>query len=66
MWDWKAASKKQDVVPDKKQKVVTAATKKLEKHICLQCLELCLQGKREERFVGLCRIDASSIKRHKE
>ena len=55
MWDWKAASKKKDVVPEKKQKVVTAAKKKLERHICLQCLELCLQGKREER-----------IKRHKE
>lgn len=29
-------------------------------------MELHLQGKRDERFISMCRIDSSSIKRHKE
>ena len=37
-----------------------------EKHVCLQCLELSLQGKHEERFTSVCRLDSSSIQRHKE
>ena len=41
-------------------------TKKGEKHVCLQCMELHLKGKREKRFIGISRIDPSSIKRHKE
>lgn len=36
-----------------------------EKHVCLQCLELSLQGKHEERFASICRLDSSSIQRHK-
>lgn len=36
-----------------------------EKHVCLQCLELSLQGKHEERFASICRLDSFSIQRHK-
>ena len=53
-------------VPEKKNKTVGLNTKKSEKHVCLQCMELHLQGKRDERFTSICRLDSSSIKRHKE
>lgn len=53
-------------VPAKKTKSVALNTKKSEKHVCLQCMELHLQGKRDERFTSICRLDSSSIKRHKE
>ena len=37
-----------------------------EKHVCSQCLQLSLQGKHEERFSSICRLDSSSVQRHKE
>ena len=52
-------------IPEKKNKIVGLNTKKSEKHVCLQCMELHLQGKRDERFTSICRLDPSSIKRHK-
>ena len=37
-----------------------------EKHVCLICPELSLQGKHEERFTSVCQLDSSSIQRHRE
>ena len=53
-------------IPEKKNKIVGLNTKMSEKHVCLQCMEMHLQGKRDERFTSICRLDPSSIKRHKE
>ena len=46
----------------KKNKIVGLNTKKSEKHVCLQCMELHLQGKRDERFTSICRLDPSSLR----
>ena len=63
-WDWN--SKNQSSIPSEKKKKVTKVPQPAERFHCLECLELALQGKREERFTTLCRADQSSVKRHKE
>lgn len=61
-WDWaKGCASK--VLPEKKQKVKSTES---ESYTCLQCFELHLKGKRDKRFASLCRMDTSSVKRHKE
>ena len=53
-------------MPEKKQKLtISRPEKRNEKYACLECLESCLRGKREEKFASLCQTDASIIKRHK-
>lgn len=56
-------------MPEKKQKLTMLSMRRPEKrndkYVCLECLENCLRGKREEKFASLCRTDASTIKRHK-
>ena len=67
-WDWKNVSlnKEKNPVPEKKQKLtISRPEKRNEKYACLECLESCLRGKREEKFTTLCRTDTSTIKRHK-
>ena len=71
VWDWKkgCASETRASVPEKKQKF-TAKLKaekpaNIEKYYCLECLDISLRGKKEERFATLCRNDTSSISRHK-
>ena len=66
-WDWKRgiASKNQSSTPGKRKKI-SKVTQPAERFHCLECLELALQGKREERFTMVCRADQSSVKRHKE
>ena len=49
-----------------KRKKISKVTQPAERFHCLECLELALQGKREERFTMVCRADQSSVKRHKE
>lgn len=68
MWDWTkgCSSKENQPVPEKKNKIMGSNTKKSDKHVCLQCMELHLKGKRDERFISVCRKDPSSIKRHKD
>ena len=58
MWDWKQASKVETAVPKKKSKLS-------EKSACLQCMELVMKGKREEKFACISRTDATSVNRHK-
>ena len=58
MWDWKQASKVETAVPKKKSKLS-------EKSACLQCMELVMKGKREEKFACKSRTDAISVNRHK-
>ena len=70
MWNWKekaSATKTKDPVPEKKQKFPSKnkPEKMPEKYSCLQCLEISLRGKRDEKFSSLCRNDASSLNRHK-
>lgn len=70
VWDWKrgcATKTKDDPVPVKKQKLGSSnkSVTKSEKFFCVQCLKMSLIGKREERFATLCRIDESSVARHK-
>ncbi len=58
---------KDEPLPNKKVKKSTGKVEKLqEKYFCLKFLEVRLQGKREERFTSVCRMDASSINRHKK
>jgi hypothetical protein len=66
-WDWKRGCASQSSLPlEKKKKVAKAEKASTEKFVCLECLELSLQGKREDRFTTLCRSDQYSIKQHKE
>ena len=58
MWDWKSGA-------DKKRRE-EKSSKPPEKYFCLECLELSLKGEMAERFTSLCRVDESSVKRHKE
>ena len=53
-------------MPEKKQKLtMSRPEKRNEKYVCLECLESCLRGKREEKFAFRCRMDTATIKRHK-
>ena len=70
MWNWKekaSATKTKDPVLEKKQKFPSKnkPEKIPEKYSCLQCLEISLRGKRDEKFSSLCRNDPSSLNRHK-
>ena len=71
VWDWKrgCASETKAPIPEKKQKLPLRRkperTASAEKYFCMQCLEISLLGKREERFATLCRSDTYSIARHK-
>ena len=70
VWDWKVGALvgKADIAPAKQKKPSHKGSKEdkpSEKYICLECLDICLKGKREERLATICRIDASSVKRHK-
>ena len=69
MWLWRTGggSKKKDPVPEKRTKIEakTKPKRAVEKYYCMECLELYFSGKREERFAMLCRIDVSSVNRHK-
>ena len=70
VWDWKVGAlvEKADIAQAKQKKPSHKGLKEdksSEKYICLECLDICLKEKREERFATICRIDASSVKRHK-
>ncbi|CAB3992085.1 Hypothetical predicted protein [Paramuricea clavata] len=67
VWDWKKGSRAEKVdIPEKRKKtLVQKKDKNADKYICLQCFELSLQGKQDEKCASICRIDQSSIKRHK-
>ena len=61
---------KADTPLTKKQKVgvsskVGESSKGKEKHVCLECLERCLEGKQEKGYISICRLGHSSVKRHK-
>ena len=58
-WGKGCASK---LLPDTKK----TKSSESESYTCLQCFELHLEGKRDKRFASLCRIDPSSVRRHKE
>ena len=65
-WDWKIVTlnKEKNPVPEKKQKLTMLSMrrpeKRNEKYVCLECLESCLRGKREEKYASLLRKDAST------
>ena len=61
MWDWENAKYK-DHNPHKKQKT----TKIEESYVCIECLEVSLNGNCDEKCTFLCRKDNSSLKRHKD
>ena len=59
--------KKKEPVPQKiVQSASETAAKAQEKYFCLECFEVCLKGRRKEYFATVCRIDTSSINRHKQ
>ena len=52
-WDWKNASlnKEKSPVPEKKQKLTMSRPEKRNgQYVCLEYLESCLRGMREEKF----------------
>ena len=69
IWKWTegGVSNIKDLIPEKRKNVQSRSQSERlqEKYFCLQCLEISLRGMREERFASLCRIDQSSLKRHK-
>ncbi len=53
-------------VPNKKNKPENVQNaKNPNKFYCIECFEASLQGKMEERCASICRIDKSSVDRHK-
>ena len=67
IWDWKQSSKFQSQIPTKKRKLSSTGAKGDEqlKYFCIECFEAALQQKSDEKYVQICRLDNTSIKRHK-
>ena len=65
-FDWGSFTSQKPQGPVAKKQKVDDQPKQRENHVCLQCMEQCLQGKQEERSSSICRLDNSSIQRHKD
>ena len=60
-WAKGCASSSKEVIPEKRQKISSEKGS----FTCLQCFELHLKGKRDERYKSVCRTDHSTVQRHK-
>jgi hypothetical protein len=49
----------------KKQCVNETGEKDKAKYVCLECLELHLRGKLDDKYTSICCLDKTSIQRHK-
>ena len=68
VWDWKRGrATEKHSIPEKKKKTddQNKQPKNTVKYFCLECLEISLQGKMDERCVTLSRVNTSSVNRHK-
>lgn len=57
---------KPSLAQSKRQRLIETGAQNKEKYVCLQCLELHLKGKLDEKFTSICRVDKTSTQRHKD